>query len=152
RHRIAALDMTTGTATQFDPDAEAGISYPEPEIKALAVRGQTVFAAGIFDRIGGLNVTHLAALDAISGKALDWNGGADGIVWALAAGENEVYVGGDFLRTGTIAAENISAISMDAPGPDGGRGPISRLITLAQNAPNPVQTTARIDYTLGAPS
>ena len=39
---------------------------------------------------------------------------------------------------------------MDDGGASGARGPTSRLITLAQNAPNPVQAGTRIGYTLGA--
>ncbi len=103
RHTIAALDATTGQATGWNPAP----SYPPapPEVvfsmNALAVSGQTVYAAGQFESIGGKSRYHLAALDAATGEATAWSPnliphspygivhtlvvGPDGSLWAGAA-------------------------------------------------------------------
>jgi len=62
RNRIAALDAADGTATTFDPNADR-------TVEALAVSGDTVYAAGRFSLIGGLPRNNLAALDVADGTA-----------------------------------------------------------------------------------
>ena len=45
RNHIAALDVTTGEATAWNPNADR-------EVLALAISGSTVYAGGEFDSIG----------------------------------------------------------------------------------------------------
>ena len=58
--------------------------------------GPAVYAGGDFTSIGGQPRGHLAALDATTGRPLDWNPGASADVRALAWGDSVLYVGGRF--------------------------------------------------------
>ena len=57
RHRLAALDTRTGTATPWNPNADN-------DVNAVAVSGSTVYAGGYFTSISGEPRHHVAALDA----------------------------------------------------------------------------------------
>lgn len=66
RSFLAALDLTTGRATDWAPRAE-GIA-----VTALAVRDQRVYLSGLFRAIDGVHRDNLAAVDATDGTLLDW--------------------------------------------------------------------------------
>lgn len=57
RHRLVALDATTGSATPWNPDANSTVN-------ALAIAGNTVYAGGSFTTIGGTLRSGVAALTA----------------------------------------------------------------------------------------
>ena len=56
RNRIAALDVTTGLATAWDPNASNTVT-------TIAINGSTVYAGGSFGSIGGQTRNRIAALD-----------------------------------------------------------------------------------------
>ncbi len=89
RKNLAALDLTTGTATAWDPRPGNGVF-------TLMAVNNAVFAGGNFTSIGGQWRNNLAALDATTGSATAWNPGVNGPVNALAATEDVVYAGGRF--------------------------------------------------------
>src|SRR5205823_526580 len=97
RPGIAALDRTSGVATAWNPAANF------PNVRALAVSpdGATVYAGGNFYEIGDEHRDDLAALDAATGHATDWNPGADAPVHALVTSGDEVFAGGEFSQVGT---------------------------------------------------
>lgn len=111
RRNIAALDATTGAATSWNPRVEGGFH----EVYALAVSGNTVYVGGSFASIGAQPRTHLAAVDAVSGLATDWNPDIGGdsyepIVVALAVSDNTIYVGGFFAYIGGETRIHLGAI------------------------------------------
>jgi len=114
RNNIAALDASSGAATSWNPNA-GGTSYPG--VSALAVSGSTVYVGGSFTSVGGQTRNNIAALDAGSGAATNWNPGAsdsgypsyDG-VRALAVSGSTVYAGGYFDIIGGRARNNIAAL------------------------------------------
>ncbi|MCX7012305.1 MAG: PQQ-binding-like beta-propeller repeat protein [Candidatus Sumerlaeota bacterium] len=68
-------------------------------VKALAASGSTVYVSGSFQSMGGQARQGLAALDAATGAATDWNpaiNGWAGDASAIAASDSTVYVGGSF--------------------------------------------------------
>ena len=85
RNSIAALDMTTGAATAWNPIAGGVVS-------ALAVDGDTVYVGGNFATYGGQARNNIAALDATTGSATAWNPDANESVSALAVSDGIVYV------------------------------------------------------------
>jgi len=109
RNHMAAIDITTGRATAWNPN-------PDNAVSDLVVRGTTVYAAGGFTQIGGQTRNGLAAVDARTGLALAWNpnpSGPDGYaasIDALAMNETAVYVGGFFSNIGGQPRNNIAAI------------------------------------------
>jgi hypothetical protein len=88
RRGIAALDATTGLATDWNPGAGS--------VYALAVSGSTVYAGGFFSSSGGQNRNHIVALDANYGFATAWNPGPDREVLTLAVSGSTVFAGGSF--------------------------------------------------------
>jgi trimeric autotransporter adhesin len=104
RNRLAALDATTGNILAWNPDAEDALNN-NIFIDALAVNGTTVYAGGQFQTIGGQIRNNIAALDATTGNALDWNpnavtGNQGGNVVAIAVSGTTVYLGGFFSSIG----------------------------------------------------
>jgi trimeric autotransporter adhesin len=95
RSALAALDATTGNATAWNPNPNNGTFF-KPSITSIAASGATVYVGGCFDTIGNQPRSHLAALDAESGNATEWNPNAQYQALALAATESTVYAGGVF--------------------------------------------------------
>lgn len=112
RHHIAALDATTGLATSWNPSAgiEPGL-FIGPRVSAIAVSGSTVYVGGLFGSIGGQTRHSLAALDATTGLATEWDPNAIYGVNALSLGGTTVYAGGSFGMIGGLPLTGIAAIS-----------------------------------------
>jgi hypothetical protein len=89
RNYIAALDATTGVATNWIPNASAAVH-------ALVVSGSFVYAGGFFTTMGDSARSYVAALDASTGIATSWKPNPNSVVYALAVGGSVVYVGGAF--------------------------------------------------------
>jgi trimeric autotransporter adhesin len=110
RNFIAEVDGSegsTGTATEWDPNAEGNW------VMALAVSGSTVYAGGFFTAIGGQARNYIAALDASpgsTGEATAWNPEADGFVVSLCATGSNVYAGGYFDSIGRQPRGKIAAL------------------------------------------
>ena len=113
RHSIAALDAATGTATAWNPDPSNTNpipSYIGTGIFALTVDGSTVYTGGAFTSIGGRPRANIAALDAATGTATDWNPGANFYVQALSVSGSTVYAGGSFTSIGGQARSYVAAL------------------------------------------
>jgi hypothetical protein len=108
RSRIAAVDAASGTATAWNPSADAAVY-------ALAVSGSTVYAGGGFHSIGGQPRNHIGALGAASGMATPWNPNAAAEVSALALSGPTVYASGSSLAIGGLPQAHVAGISIDGP-------------------------------------
>jgi hypothetical protein len=106
RSSIAALDSATGSATSWNPDAGFNDLDEGPNVQELLVSGQTVYASGVFDQIGGQARDRLAGLDRASGAADGWNPGPDEAPFALAHGpDGSLWAGGDFTGFSTLPSQ-----------------------------------------------
>jgi hypothetical protein len=108
RNALAALDVTTGVATAWDPGATGGAN----PVHALAVDGSTVYAGGEFTVAGGQARNRIAALDAATGAATSWNPNSNGTVYALAprGSSTTVYAGGEFSSIGGQARNSLAEL------------------------------------------
>ncbi|MBP7551999.1 MAG: Ig-like domain-containing protein [Spirochaetes bacterium] len=106
RNNIAAIDITTGLATSWNPNANYGVS-------SLTISGSNVYAGGSFTSIGGQSRNRIAAIDVTTGLATGWNPSANGVVYALAISGSNVYAGGFFTSIGGQSRNNIAAIDLD---------------------------------------
>jgi len=103
RGNLAALDLATGLATAWDPQASSSVY-------ALAPDGQTVYTGGVFTTIGGQTRNALAALDSTTGLATAWNAGINawdpvfgsGTVYSLAVSGSTIFAGGIFSIAGGV--------------------------------------------------
>ena len=101
RNNIAALDATTGNALTWNPKAlRYYVMLGYASVNSIAVSGTTIYAGGVFDGIGGQSRNNIAALDATTGNATNWNPNADFTVRTLAVSGSTVYVGGNFTSIG----------------------------------------------------
>jgi trimeric autotransporter adhesin len=112
RLHLAALDGTTGQATDWNP----GIQSVNDSVRDMAIAGETVFVAGEFFSIGGQLRSHLAAVDAITGEILDWNPYPEAPITGppvsvVAAGPGGVYIGGGFTSLAGRPHENFAVFS-----------------------------------------
>ncbi|MCX7001523.1 MAG: hypothetical protein NT106_14705, partial [Candidatus Sumerlaeota bacterium] len=88
RNNVAHILANGSVDLTWDPNATGG-DYPT--VNALAVSGSTVYAGGYFTSIGGQTRNGIAALNAATGAATDWNPNADYPVLALAVSGSTVY-------------------------------------------------------------
>jgi hypothetical protein len=122
RRNLAAIDLTTGQATAFNPPMRGQFSgFASVEGLALTSDG-LVWAGGTFVTEGPDARSQLAAFDANTGAIAsfhrDPSGGAlEGVLELTAAGAN-VYVAGNFSQVGGVARSNIAEVT-NVPGQTG---------------------------------
>ena len=122
RRNLAAIDLTTGQPTAFNPPMK-GMFSALSSVNALALTDDgLVWAGGEFLTEGPDPRTSLAAFDAGTGAIAsfhrDPSGGALGGVSSLAASGSMVYVAGNFTQVGGTPRRNIAAVR-NVPGEPG---------------------------------
>jgi hypothetical protein len=133
----------------------------QPEARALALHGNTLFVGGRFDRIAGELRPDLGAIDATTGAVLPWDSDMRtgythpfDAVDALALVDDVLYVGGRFTRLGGYPSRGFAALALTprsawlrkAIAPATARG-----VTLALT-PNPARGRVRLTFSLPAPA
>jgi trimeric autotransporter adhesin len=106
RNCIAALDIATGQATSWNPDAGG----TTPSVGTLAVGNGVVYAGGGFTSIGGQIRNDIAALDTTTGLATAWNPSSNGNVDVLLVANGLVYAGGIFTSIGGQSRKYIASL------------------------------------------
>jgi hypothetical protein len=113
RDCVAALDATAGNATAWKIDLfDWGWS---PQVYALAVSSQAVFAAGTFhDRTQSVDI---AGFDVATGATMPWESivhpgtiPSPGYVYALALSGTTLYAGGRFYQIGGQSRGRLAAL------------------------------------------
>jgi hypothetical protein len=112
RSQLAALDTTSGALLAWAPNP-ATPGYVS-HVNAIAAAGDTIFVGGDFETIGGANRAAIAALDATSGAALNWDAklGASSQVQALTVDGSVLYVGGSFSGAGGQPRAGVAALDV----------------------------------------
>jgi hypothetical protein len=102
RAALVAVDADSGGLRQWNPAPAHTYSYPPPYIRSLAVQGDTLYAGGNFEIIGGADRFNLAAIDVNTGTATSWDPrpSLDNDVYAVAVSGGVVYAGGTFVSMG----------------------------------------------------
>ena len=107
RSNIAAIDLATGEATDWNPNADGPVAV-------VQLGGSTVYVGGNFRNIGGEARFHVAALDASTGAATAFKADVpwayDTSVKTLSLSGSTVYVGGGFGTIGGQARNNLAAL------------------------------------------
>lgn len=79
---------------------------------ALALNGNTVYAAGQFTSIGGQTRSRIAALDTTTGLATSWDPNAIGEIYCLSLKDNLIYAGGSFNSIGGQTRNQVAALDI----------------------------------------
>ena len=108
RNRLASLDITTGAATDWNPNANS-------VVKALMLSGSRMYVGGDFTRIAHEDRNCLAAFDVLAGAITNWNPYASGGYFpgvnALAMSGTTVYAGGEFITVRGQSKPYFAALS-----------------------------------------
>jgi hypothetical protein len=109
RKCLAAIDRGTGHVLPWAPEPAGGI--PSTRVETLALRGQTLYVGGYFSSIASAPRADLAALDVVTGTALDWGLAPESKVWCITTHADAVYVGGGFHHIGVAPAAGLAAVT-----------------------------------------
>jgi hypothetical protein len=112
RSCLAALSRQDETLLDWDPHPAGTDGSADLAVRAVLPRGEQVYVGGHFLTIGGAERTHLAAIDAQSGRASAWDGQANYTVRVLAERGGILYVGGDFHLIGGAARRLLAAVDI----------------------------------------
>ncbi len=114
RRNIAALNVNTGLATPWNPDAtiiSSGMATAAgATVRTLAVDRRIIYVGGSFTNIGRASRNRLAALDSATGNATKWDPDANNAVRILTVSGSTVYAGGHFTRIGRADRNRLAAL------------------------------------------
>jgi hypothetical protein len=106
---LAAIDATNGTVQNWPTGYSLSVAG---SVRSLAVHGSTVYVGG---DLSGFNGTEqkFAAAYGTDGSFYNWDVAVDDHVYALAADDDTVFVGGTFNLQGGVARSNLAALEAD---------------------------------------
>ncbi|QHT66760.1 T9SS type A sorting domain-containing protein [Rhodocytophaga rosea] len=105
RNDLAAVDLTTGEVTEWNPQVTGAVN-------TIIASNNLLYVGGSFVAIGGKLKNNLAALDPITGIATDWAPTIDGSVYSIVILKNTLYLAGDFEKVENTDRRRLAAIDL----------------------------------------
>lgn len=105
RRSLAALDISTGNATAWNPD-------PNSNVRAMELTGSTMYIGGSFTTVGGTLREYLAEVSTSTGALTSWDPNFDdNTVYDVALSGTTLYVAGTFQTVNGLPKANLVAVS-----------------------------------------
>jgi FlgD Ig-like domain/Domain of unknown function (DUF5122) beta-propeller len=120
RNLLAALDINTGLAKSWNPNVIGSkFNTGAGGVYTILVNGATIYAGGEFYSVGFQLREALAAIDANTGQATEWNPNlnASSIVYAMALDGSTLYIGGGFNTVKGQTRNRLAAIDITTGDP-----------------------------------
>jgi len=127
RPALVELNVSNGEATDWDPRVALVTPESIPATFSLALRGRSLYVAGLYDSLGGRSATLDGAIDTETGERLAWEPSPNLYVSVVGVSADAVYVGGVFTSVGPqIPRHGLAAFDLQTgavtpwdPYPDG---------------------------------
>ncbi len=115
RPGLAALDINTGVAVEWDPNVEMPAPGNQPPtVNCITLRGSALYVGGFFYNLGGRLGEFGGALDTVTGERLAWDPKPNVFVYAMAGSGDAIFLGGAFTSVGpTIPRHGLAAFDLN---------------------------------------
>jgi hypothetical protein len=112
RVALAALDATTGQALSLDAQIKPYPgSFEVSNVYALAVQNASLYVAGRFSQVGGVQRAGFACVAKDTGVPSSWSPMADSYGRAIAISDAKIFLGGTMDSVGGVMRSNIAALN-----------------------------------------
>jgi PKD repeat protein len=112
RSNLAAIDLTTGNVTDWNPGADGVV-----HAVTASPDGLVIYVGGTFATVDDRTRRRLAAVDARTGATTGWNPNPSAMVESIDVDGSDVYIAGNFQSVGSVDvryAAKVSAVTADA--------------------------------------
>lgn len=107
RNYIAAIDLSTGLPTAFNPVLNGYVN-------ALALKDTTLFLGGNFSTINNPTRLFVGAVNTNTGATTPWAANANSTVYTLAIQDTTLYIGGNFTNIKSTPRNRAAAVTTGA--------------------------------------
>lgn len=107
RNRLAAIDISTGNLTSWDPNVSSG-----SVVNAIAIHGGNLYAGGTFTTVGGQTVKNLAEIDLTTGTVSSFTLTTGSSITSLNVSGNSLYIGNFAFTIGGVARDGIGEVDL----------------------------------------
>jgi len=112
RNNIGAIDINTGSATSFAPDAYYSTAPTYGNVSKMLKIGSLLYICGGFDYAGGKIHGDVAAIDLATGVSTNWTPNPNSVVLGMANKGDTLYLGGAFFQIDNQSRKGFAAYSI----------------------------------------
>lgn len=109
RPGVAAFDLTTGKPSTWAAAVNSGAAN---HVYALALKGDTVFVAGVFSGVNGVPRQNVASVHRITGEVFPWEVITNGVVYDMEVIGNRLILGGAFTSVNGVNRSGLAAVNI----------------------------------------